>query len=125
MSRHLTFTAEFAIPEVTYKVTGPVTVSYAVNGQTLGTLRCDHAGDFQIGKAGARRAGGTRQVHQRHLRRQPALDLAGRWRATFLPAAQRGLHSLNEGSGGHPVRRGVYGRCVAGAGLAAFARACG
>ena len=31
-------------------MTGPVTVSYAVNGRTLGTLRCDHAGDFKIEK---------------------------------------------------------------------------
>ena len=49
-ARHLVFTAEFAIPEVTYKVTGPVTVSYAVNGRTLGTLRCSHAGDFRLEK---------------------------------------------------------------------------
>ena len=46
--RHLIFAAEFTIPEVTYKVTGPVAVSYAVNGRTLGTLRCDHPGDFHI-----------------------------------------------------------------------------
>lgn len=49
-ARHLIFTAEFAVPEVTFKVTGPVRVSYAVNGRTLGTLRCDHAGDFRIEK---------------------------------------------------------------------------
>jgi hypothetical protein len=49
-ARHLIFTAEFAIPEVTYKVTGPVTVSYAVNGRTLGALRCSHAGDFRLEK---------------------------------------------------------------------------
>src|ERR1019366_8366880 len=36
--RHLIFAAEFAIPEVTYKVTGPVTVSCAVNGRTLGAI---------------------------------------------------------------------------------------
>ena len=48
--RNLIFAAEFAIPEVTYKVTGPVTVSYAVNGRTLGTLRCSHPGDFRIEK---------------------------------------------------------------------------
>ena len=47
-ARHLKFTAEFAIPEVTYKVTGPVTVSYAVNGRTLGVLRCSHPGDFHL-----------------------------------------------------------------------------
>ena len=47
-TRHLIFTAEFAIPEVTYKVTGPVTVSCAVNGRTLGSLRCAHAGDFRL-----------------------------------------------------------------------------
>jgi hypothetical protein len=49
-AHHLTFAAEFAIPEVTYKVTGPVTVSYAVNGRTMGTIRCDHAGDFRVEK---------------------------------------------------------------------------
>jgi hypothetical protein len=49
-ARHLIFTAEFAIPDVTYKVTGPVTVSYAVNGRTLGTIRCDRAGDFRLNK---------------------------------------------------------------------------
>jgi hypothetical protein len=49
-ARNLTFTAELTVPEVTYKVTGPVTVTYAVNGRTLGTLRCDHAGDFEIDK---------------------------------------------------------------------------
>lgn len=48
--RHLIFAAEFAIPEVTYKVTGPVTVSCAVNGRTIGTIRCDHAGDFHLRK---------------------------------------------------------------------------
>ena len=45
---HLVFTAEFAIPDATFKVTGPVTVSYAVNGRTLGTLQCSHAGDFRL-----------------------------------------------------------------------------
>lgn len=45
---NLRFTAEFAIPEVTFKVTGPVTVSCAVNGKFLGALRCDHAGDFRL-----------------------------------------------------------------------------
>src|SRR5450756_1727680 len=48
--RHLIFTAEFAIPEVTYKVTGPVTVTYAVNGRTLGAIRCDHHRDFRLEK---------------------------------------------------------------------------
>ena len=47
---NLTFAAELTVPEVTYKVTGPVTVTYAVNGKTLGTLRCDRAGDFEIAK---------------------------------------------------------------------------
>ena len=49
-ARHLIFAAEFTIPEVTYKVTGPVTVSYAVNGRTLGSLRCARAGDYRVAK---------------------------------------------------------------------------
>ena len=46
--RNLKFTAEFAIPEVTYKVTGPVTVSCTVNGKRLGQIRCDHPGDYRL-----------------------------------------------------------------------------
>jgi len=50
-ARHLKFAAEFAIPEVTYKVTGPVTVSAAVNGKRLGQIRCDHPGDYRLEEA--------------------------------------------------------------------------
>jgi len=49
-AHNLTFAAELTVPEVTYKVTGPVTVTYVVNGKALGTLRVDHAGDFRIEK---------------------------------------------------------------------------
>jgi hypothetical protein len=45
---HLTLTVDFTVPEVTYKVTGPVTVNYAVNGKKLGTMRCTRAGDFHL-----------------------------------------------------------------------------
>jgi len=48
---HLKFAAEFAIPPVTFRVTGPVTVSVAVNGKPLGTMRCDHAGDYRLERA--------------------------------------------------------------------------
>jgi hypothetical protein len=44
----LKFAAEFALPEVTFKVTGPVTVSCAINGHPLGSIRCDHAGDYRL-----------------------------------------------------------------------------
>ena len=47
-SGNLRFTAEFTIPEITFKATGPVTVSCAVNGKFLGGLCCDHAGDFRL-----------------------------------------------------------------------------
>jgi len=44
------FAAEFTVPAVTFKVTGPVEVTYAVNGRTLGKLRCAQAGDFRVEK---------------------------------------------------------------------------
>jgi hypothetical protein len=47
-ARHLTFAAEFAIPEVTFRVTGPVTVSCDVNGKKLAAIRCGHAGDYRL-----------------------------------------------------------------------------
>ena len=45
---HLKFAAEFAIPEVTFKVTGPVTITCAVNGHSLGSMRCPRAGDYRL-----------------------------------------------------------------------------
>uniref|UniRef100_Q01ZZ8 Lipoprotein n=1 Tax=Solibacter usitatus (strain Ellin6076) TaxID=234267 RepID=Q01ZZ8_SOLUE len=47
---HVKFAADFTVPEVTYKVTGPVTVFYAVDGKKLGSLVCDHPGDFHVEK---------------------------------------------------------------------------
>jgi len=47
-AHNLTFTAELTVPDVTFKVTGPVTITYSVNGRALGILRCDRAGDFRI-----------------------------------------------------------------------------
>jgi hypothetical protein len=48
--RHVKFAVDFTVPEVTYKVTGPVTVSYAVDGKPLGSLLCDRPGDFHVEK---------------------------------------------------------------------------
>ncbi len=45
---HLRFTASLGIPEVTFKVTGPVTISYAIDGRRLGLLRCDHFGKYEV-----------------------------------------------------------------------------
>jgi hypothetical protein len=42
------FAAEIHIPEVTFKVTGPVVVTYAVDGRRLGFVRCDHPGTYTI-----------------------------------------------------------------------------
>jgi hypothetical protein len=44
------FAAEFALPEATFKTTGPVTVSAALNGVGLGSLRCERAGDYRMEK---------------------------------------------------------------------------
>jgi len=49
-SENMRFTAEFIVPEVTFKVTGPFTVTYAVNGNALGAVYCDHAGEYHIAK---------------------------------------------------------------------------
>lgn len=44
------FVAEFAIPEATFRTTGPVTVTAAVDGRGLGSIVCDHAGDYRMEK---------------------------------------------------------------------------
>jgi hypothetical protein len=44
----LKFTMEIAIPEVTFRYTGPVTISAAVNGKGIGAMRCGHAGDYRF-----------------------------------------------------------------------------
>lgn len=42
------FTAEIDIPDVTFKVTGPVGVTYSIGGRRLGLVRCDHPGTYAI-----------------------------------------------------------------------------
>jgi hypothetical protein len=44
------FVADFAIPQATFKDTGPVTITVAVDGTSLGAFRCDHAGDYLMEK---------------------------------------------------------------------------
>jgi hypothetical protein len=46
----MSFRAELAVPEVTFRVTGPVTVTYALDGKVLGSIRCDHAGKYEVRK---------------------------------------------------------------------------
>jgi hypothetical protein len=36
---------DFAIPERTLRETGPVTLTFKVNGQVLGRLRCEQSGE--------------------------------------------------------------------------------
>jgi len=47
-SEGLHFTAEINIPEVTFKVTGPVVVTYSIDRQRLGAIRCDRPGTYDI-----------------------------------------------------------------------------
>ena len=47
----LRFVAEINIPEVTFKVTGRVVVTYSVGGRRLGFVRCDHPGTYTIDQA--------------------------------------------------------------------------
>jgi hypothetical protein len=46
----LNFEMRFVLADVTFKVTGPVTVSCAIEGQPLGSLRCDRAGEYRFAK---------------------------------------------------------------------------
>jgi hypothetical protein len=47
----LRFTMEFAIPASTFRITGPVTLSFAINGHPLDTMRFDHSGQLEITRA--------------------------------------------------------------------------
>jgi hypothetical protein len=49
-ARNLKFAFEFAIPEVTFKDTGPVTVSAALGGRVVGSIQCPRAGDYRFEK---------------------------------------------------------------------------
>jgi hypothetical protein len=50
-AERLRFAAEIAIPEATFKTTGPVTVSCAINGNALASIRCPRPGKYEIAKA--------------------------------------------------------------------------
>jgi hypothetical protein len=47
----LKFTMEFALPDATFKVTGPVTLSVSINGHALDTARFEHAGQMEFSRA--------------------------------------------------------------------------
>lgn len=49
-SQHLKFVMDFAIPEHTFKETGPVTLSVFINGQLLDRFRCTKPGRRQLEK---------------------------------------------------------------------------
>jgi hypothetical protein len=49
-SRKLQFAVEIAIPEVTFKDTGPVTIRILIDGNPLATLRCPRAEKYRIEK---------------------------------------------------------------------------
>jgi hypothetical protein len=46
----LTFAAELAIPEATFKDTGPVAITVLIEGHPLATLRCPRAEKYRITK---------------------------------------------------------------------------
>jgi len=50
-SRNLKLLVEFAIPEVTFRETGPVVVTCLVNGRALGTVRCPKPGPYRFERA--------------------------------------------------------------------------
>jgi hypothetical protein len=45
------FTAQIAIPEVTFRATGPVRITYFIDGRSLGSIHCDHPGKFDVDQA--------------------------------------------------------------------------
>ena len=49
-SQKLKFTAEIAIPQATFKDTGPVTINILIDGHALATLRCPRAEKYRIEK---------------------------------------------------------------------------
>jgi hypothetical protein len=46
----LHYTIDFSLPEVTFKETGPVTLTFAVNGHTLDSVRYTAAGEYHYEK---------------------------------------------------------------------------
>jgi hypothetical protein len=45
------FAMDFTIVDTVFRGTGPVTLSISINGHLLGTVPCDHPGDFHFEKA--------------------------------------------------------------------------
>ena len=48
-TRNLKFAMEIGLPEVTFRVTGPVTISCSINGKFLTSARYDHPGTYTLG----------------------------------------------------------------------------
>jgi hypothetical protein len=50
-TENLSFTADFTVPELTFRDTGAVTISFVVNGHALDTVRYDTPGEKHFEKA--------------------------------------------------------------------------
>lgn len=48
---NLKYTIDFAVPQVTFQDTGPVTIAFLVNDHVLDRVRYDHAGAYHFEKA--------------------------------------------------------------------------
>ena len=48
-TQNLKFSMEIGIPEITFRVTGPVTISCSINGKFLTSARYDHPGNYTLG----------------------------------------------------------------------------
>lgn len=49
-TRNVKYTLDFALPEVTFRDTGPVTIAFTVNNHLLDRIRYDHAGTYHFEK---------------------------------------------------------------------------
>ena len=118
----LKFAMDFAIPERTLRETGPVTLTFTVNGKLLDRLRCEKAGEQHYAHdvpPGMLRPNAINLVAHRS---RPGVGFQGRWRQARVHPVPRRVHGVTLAGARDSLRRRLHVRGQSGAGRIAAAR---
>ena len=104
----LKFAMDFAIPERTLRETGPVTLTFTVNGKLLDRLRCEQAGEQHYAHDVPRGNAARQRDQPGGHRSRPGVGLQGRWRQARVHPLPRRVHGVTCAAARDSLRRRVH-----------------
>ncbi len=101
---------DFSIPERTMRDTGPVTLTFTVNGKLLDRLRVEQAGEHHYAHDVPRGNTARQRDQPGGHRSRPGVDFQRRWRQARVHPLERRVYGVAFGATGDSLRRRVHMR---------------